>query len=127
MSDHDDYQQFLPNEELENEKIVVDVPVTTGFPEQERIPSGYEPMEVIQLQGITYRRLAGGSIPWWVLISGWIFYGVPILVGLFIAIAADGLLAPLILLAGAIRLIILWRGTAAKLSLKKRKQRYLSH
>ena len=123
MSDHDDYRPFLPNEEMDDEKIVVEVPSNSGFPYQERTPAGYEPMEAIQLRGITYRRLAGGRIPWWVLISGWILYGGLILVSLIPAIAAGGLLALLTLIVGAIPLIILGRGTAAKLSLKKRKRR----
>jgi hypothetical protein len=121
MSKNDDYKQFLPDDELDSEQIVVEVPADPKPPYQERIPSGYDPMGEIYLRGRAFRSLAGGRIPWWVLISGWIIFGGLALLILIPAItsAAFEFLPALVILS--IPLIILWRGTVAKLSIEKHK------
>lgn len=70
MSKNDDYKQFLPDDELDSERLVVDVPADPKPPYQERIPFGFDPMGEAYLHGRAFRSLAGGRISWWVLISG---------------------------------------------------------
>jgi hypothetical protein len=126
MNEHDESKQFFPDDKLDSDRIVVEVPADQKSPYQERIPSGYEPMGEIYLRGRAFRGLAGGRIPWWVLISGWIFFGGLALLIVISAIlplisASFSALLPLIILA--IPLIILWRGTTTKLSIQKQKSR----
>lgn len=134
MNEHDESKQFFPDDKFDSDRIVVEVPADQKSPYQERIPSGYEPMGEIYLRGRAFRGLAGGRIPWWVLISGWIFFGGLALLIVISAIlpaltsASFSALLPLIILAIpliilAIPLIIMWRGTTAKLSIQKQKSR----
>src|ERR687894_768970 len=88
MSENDESKQFLPDDKLDTDRIVVEVPAEQKSPYQERIPSGYEPMGEIYLRGRAFRGLAGGRIPWWVLISGWIVFGGLALLTLITAIAS---------------------------------------
>lgn len=123
MSENDEFKRFLPNEELENERIVYELPSEVEPPYQEKIPSGYDPMSEIYLRGRAFRGLAGGRIPWWVLIAGWILFGglaLSMLISMISSAAFELLPALLIVF---IPVIILWRGTAAKLSLKKHQRR----
>jgi hypothetical protein len=122
MSKNDnDYNQFLPGDNLNSEKIFFEVPADLKFPYQERIPSGYDPMGEIYLRGRASRSLASGRIPWWVLISGWLFFGGLALFTLIPAITLGEFSFLPALAIIAIFFVILGRGTAAKLSIKKRK------
>ncbi len=125
MSRNDEYKEFLPNDELDSERIVAEYSVDPKSPyqDQEKIPSGYDPMGEIYLRGRAFRGLAGGRIRWWVLISGWIIFGGLALVILIpvITSAAFELLPALVIVS--IPLIILGRGTVAKLSTQKPKKR----
>jgi hypothetical protein len=123
MSENDESKQFLPDDKLDTDRIVVEVPAEQKSPYQERIPSGYEPMGEIYLRGRAFRGLAGGRIPWWVLISGWILFGGLALLTLITAIASASFGALPVLIILAIPIIILWRGTTAKLSIEKHKSR----
>ncbi|BAY86937.1 hypothetical protein NIES267_64480 [Calothrix parasitica NIES-267] len=128
---NDEFQKFLPNEGLESPPIVYEVPSEVETPYQEKIPSGYDPMSEIELRGRAYRGLSGGRIPWWVLITGWFIFGfvafaflIPI-VSAFITSGFSTALVMLLpaLLIGCIPLMILWRGTSAKLSNKNKNRR----
>jgi hypothetical protein len=125
MSNNDEYKQFFPDDKLklERERIVVEVPADPKPPYQEKIPSGFDPMSEIYLRGRAFRGLAGGKIPWWVLISGWIMFGGLTLLILIptLTSAAFGLLP--VLAIASIPLVILWRGTVAKFSTEKHKNR----
>ena len=123
MSENDESKQFLPDDKLDTDRIVVEVPAEQRSPYQERIPSGYEPMGEIYLRGRAFRGLAGGRIPWWVLISGWIVFGGLALLTLITAIASASFGALPVLIILAIPIIILWRGTTTKLSIEKHKSR----
>lgn len=123
MSENDELKQFFPDDKLDSERIVVEVPAEQKSPYQERIPSGYDPMGEIYLRGTAFRGLAGGRIPWWVLISGWIMFGGLAMLILISAIASASFSALPALIIVAIPLIILWRGTTAKLSIEKHKSR----
>ena len=123
MNEHDESKQFFPDDKLDSDRIVVEVPAEQKSPYQERLPSGYDPMGEIYLRGTAFRGLAGGRIPWWVLISGWIFFGGSALLIVISAIASASFAALPVLIIVTIPLIILWRGTTAKLSIKKHKNR----
>ena len=123
MADADKDKQFLSDNKLDDDEIFVEVSANPPKPPwQERLPSGYDPMGEIQLRGRAYRGLAGGRIPWWVLISGWIIFGTPVLLILITAIATKNFVLLTVLIIPSILLIILWRGTVAKLSMKKRRR-----
>lgn len=122
MSRNDDYKQFLPNDELDRERIVVEVPANPKPTQQERIPSEYDPMGQIYLQGRVFRGLTGGRIPWWVLISGWIIFGGLFLSILILAIASAAFEFLPVLLFAFIPVMVLWRGTVAKLSIEKHRK-----
>ena len=118
--------KFLPDEEFKREQFVYEVPSEAEPPSQERIPSAYEPMQKIQLDGRAYRGLAGGRTAWWVLITGWFIFGfivfmivIPIVSDLIFSGFSTALIMLLpALLIGCLFLRILWRGTNAKLSAK---------
>ena len=123
MSENDDSKQFFPDDEIGRDRIIVEVPINPKSPYEERVPSGYAPMSEIYLRGRAFRGLAGGRIPWWVLISGWIFFGSLALLILISAITSAGFGALPVLVFVTIPLIILWRGTIAKLSVDKLKNK----
>jgi hypothetical protein len=123
MSNNDEHKQFLPDNKLDSERIVVEVPADPKPSYQEKIPSGYDPMGEIYLRGRAFRGLAGGRIPWWVLISGWIIFGgLALLILIPVITSAAFELLPALVIA-SIPLVILWRGTVAKLSTEKHKSR----
>ncbi|NEQ55267.1 MAG: hypothetical protein F6K11_34975 [Leptolyngbya sp. SIO3F4] len=123
MSDQNEYQQYFPNNQFSRDDLVIDVPTEPRSPYVERIPSGYDPMGEIYLRGRAYRGLAGGRIPWWVLMTGWFTFGALGLT-IFVPLLFDGafeLIPALVLIA--IPLVILWRGTNAKLAISKNKKK----
>ncbi|MCJ8279030.1 MAG: hypothetical protein MJK14_03565 [Rivularia sp. ALOHA_DT_140] len=123
MAQNDEFKKFIPDEGFESSPIVYQVPSETEIPHQERIPSGYDPMSEIELRGRAYRGLSGGRTPWWVLITGWFIFGI-IFFGVFIPtittmVSGDWIILISILpalLIAVVFLVIMWRGTSAKLS-----------
>ncbi len=114
MAKIDKFKQFLPDRK--SDKLSYDVPSRQQLVVPDRIPSGYDPIGQIQLEGRAFSALAGGKIHWWILISGWIFLGIPLLV--IMCLAASPLSwgsIPTILIT-SIPLITLCRGTNAKIS-----------
>jgi hypothetical protein len=123
MSEQNESKSFFSDDELNKDKLFVEIPDQQISPYQDKIPSGYDPMGDIYLRGRAFRGMAGGRIPWWVLISGWIIFGSMNLFILLVAIISQSF-GPLILLAfTAIPLIILSRGTFNKLSSRKHRKR----
>jgi len=110
-------------DKLDPDQIYIEVPTNSNSLYHEKIPSGYDPMGEIYLRGRAYRGLAGGRIPWWVLISGWIIFGGVALLILISAIASLSFEMLPALIFVCIPLIILLRGTLAKRSLEKRHRR----
>lgn len=123
MAENDEFKKFIPDEGFESPPIVYEIPSETEIPHQEKIPSGYDPMSEIELRGRAYRGLSGGRTPWWVLITGWFIFGI-IFFGVLIPtitvmVSGDwiiliGVLPALIIVSAF--LVIMWRGTSAKLS-----------
>ena len=123
MSENDEPKQFFRHDKLDEDRLFVEVPAEQKSPHQERIPSGYDPMGEIYLRGRAYRSLSGGTIPWWVLITSWIIFGLPVLLMLITAIASQSVSLLLLVAFAAIPLLIPWRGTLAKLSSTKPRRR----
>jgi hypothetical protein len=123
MKDKDEREPYLPHRKLDKDRLIVEIPLESKMPYPDRLPSGFDPMQSIGLEGRAFRGLAGGRIPWWVLITGWIIFGGFGLLTLTLAITS-GILSslPLILING-IPIVILWRGTAAKFIVDRRKNK----
>lgn len=122
-SSKDNRNSYFENLESDKGKIIVEIPAEQQLFSQERLPSGFDPMGRIYLTGRAYSGLSGGRIPWWVLISAWIFLGAIFVLILSMAFTSPGfgILFPLFL--ASLTMIITLRGTLAKLSLKKQKRR----
>lgn len=116
-------QPYFPDDRFSKDDLVVDVPSGHRSPYTDRIPSGYDPMGEIYLRGRASRGLAGGRVPWWVLMTGWFMFGVMALAMVFPVLLAGAFEFIPALVFVAIPLVILWRGTNAKLALSKDKKR----
>jgi hypothetical protein len=115
MPEPDDFERFLEDQSIDPAQLFTDVPPPLP-PSVEKAPSGHTPMGQITLEGQAYRSLSGGKMPWWVIISAWIIFGLPCLAITIIA-ATSGDLTLLVMLAfPAIILMVLWRGTQAKIA-----------
>ncbi len=123
MSVDDKYKPFFEDNRSEEDRLFVEVPTKSESPYQEKIPSPYDPMGWIHLEGRMARGFAGGNIPWWVLISGWFLFSCYGAVVMAIVLPSPSFGALPILIILAIFLAILWRGTRAKLSKQKRDRR----
>jgi hypothetical protein len=122
MRENDEHDRYLPEPKAEKDRLFVDVPTETKTPYQDRLPSGYDPMQSISLEGRAYRGLAGGRIPWWILISGWVLFGGFALLTVSLTIASGSFGALPLLFFNGILIAILWRGTAAKISVGRNRR-----
>lgn len=130
MRENDEFKKFLPDKEFESPPIVYEVPSEIEIPHQEKIPLGYDPMSEIQLRGRAYRGLSGGRTSWWVLITGWFIFGI-IFFGVLIPAIATLISGSWIVLVSVLPalllvfvfLVIMWRGTSAKLSARNNQNR----
>jgi hypothetical protein len=123
MSENDKPKEFLDDDEIDRDRLFIEVPTEPKLPDREKIPSPYDFMSEIYLRGRAFRSLAEGRIPWWVIISGWIYFGGLALLILILALASATFELLLDLVFDVIPLIILCRGTIAKLSIKKHKNK----
>ncbi|EAZ89503.1 hypothetical protein [Crocosphaera chwakensis] len=126
MSNNDNHESLFENNDnqIDDDKFSIDIPSQSESPYQDRIPSGYDPMGEIYLRGRAFRGLASGGIPWWILVSGWIIFGgFTLLIIVAVIIAQDFIGLILLFVPGTI-LLILWRGTKAKLRRRKSKRRF---
>lgn len=122
MSKKDEFDDFLPERKPENYSI--EIPAEQRPFENNRIPSGYDPMGEIELRGRVFSGLASGRVRWWVLITGWIIFGSFALVMISVAITSSLVVGLIYLAIAAIPIIVLFRGTIAKLSRRNRRNRY---
>jgi hypothetical protein len=121
-SQNNQFNRYLPDENrLNRDKLSIEVPAEQRPLEYDRVPSGFEPMGEIQLRGRVFRGLASGQTPWWIIISGWLIFGFIAALVLHAVIATSSWGMGLLLVIVLIPLIILARGTVAKLSTGKGK------
>ncbi|MEL6455950.1 MAG: hypothetical protein AAFQ40_14690 [Cyanobacteria bacterium J06623_5] len=116
MSESDEFRKYLVADEPLPPKLFTEEP-TPLPPPVEKAPSGLAPMSRIELEGRAYRGIAGGNIPWWVLISGAAVLLLPVLALMLVMAYAGWLLFSLPLLA--VPGMIIWRGVSAKLAAQK--------
>ncbi|WP_414577759.1 hypothetical protein [Anabaena sp. CCY 9402-a] len=106
-------------------KIRIEIPAHIEPTDQEKITSS-----TIHLRGRAMRTMSSGRVRWWVLIAGWILFGASfsLLLNIFIPsmfflISFSLILFFLVIIPysiiGAIPVLIVWRGTLAKLSAKQ--------
>ncbi len=118
MTSPNEFQDYLGGNSSTASPLFVEIPPPLP-PVIEKTPTGFSPMERIELEGQAYRGLASGHIPWWVMISGWVIFGLPCVAALIMAVVMGelgilGVVAPFIVIFW-----IMWRGTQAKLAYDK--------
>ncbi len=118
MRDNDDQNTYLPHRNSDKDRRIVEIPIESRMPYPDRLPSGYDPVQSIGLEGRAFRGLSGGIIPWWILITGCVIFGGFALLTLGLAISSGFLSNLPLLLLNSLPIIILWRGTAAKISVQ---------
>jgi hypothetical protein len=124
MSNNDESDNYFgQSSNFDSDKIKVEIPALREPMYQQKIPSGYDPMGEIYLRGRAMRNLSSGTMPWWVLISGWVLFGGLFFLVLGIAISSISLALILPLIICGVPVLIVLRGTLAKLSTKKRSRR----
>jgi hypothetical protein len=114
---------YLPPRKSEKDRFILEIPLESKMPKPDRLPSGFDPIQSIGLEGRAFRGLAGGRMPWWVLITGWIIFGGFALLSLSLAITSGFLSSLPLLLINIIPILILWRGTAAKFTANRYKKK----
>jgi hypothetical protein len=122
MTQEDESNGFLPENKLDEDKLSIEIPAQQMPIHPDRIPSGYDPMGEIQLRGQASRRLAGGQVPGWVLLTSWIIFGSFALIMTYVAITSSSFVAWMTLAIALIPLFILWKGTKAKASNRRRRR-----
>jgi hypothetical protein len=123
MRNNDKHDPYLPPRKSDKDRFIVEIPLESKMPKPDRLPSGFDPIQSIGLEGRAFRGLAGGRIPWWVLITGWIIFGSFALLTLSLAITSGVISSLLILFINGIPIVILWRGTAAKFTVDRHKNK----
>lgn len=123
MRDNDDKYSYLPHRDSDKDRLIVEIPAESKMPYPDRLPSGFDPVQSIGLEGRAFRGLSGGRIPWWILMTGWVFFGSFSLLTLSLVITSGFLASLPLLLINSLPMIILWRGTAAKISNRRIKNR----
>ena len=114
----EDVNQFLPDDSTTPDKLSIEIPAESQPYVPEQLPSGFDPMGEIQLRGRAYRGLAAGQMPWWILISGWVLFGFFAAIILHAAITTPSLALWILVVFMLLVLVILGRGTLAKLGNK---------
>lgn len=117
MSDRNEFQSFLEQEENPSNlsrEVFTEIPPPLP-PRIDKALTGFSPMEQIELEGQVYRGFASGQIPWWLILSGWVVFGLIYLsVALVLMTSGDLTLLPMFVFS-AIPLWIMWRGTRARM------------
>lgn len=104
-----DFQQLRPQD------LVVEVSTTPMYMELERIPSGFNPVGKIYVEGRLFRNLASGDAHWWLMIAAWGTVGTNVIVSVLAMLLAGESMALLPLIITIIPLMPLVRGTTTKL------------
>jgi len=114
MNEPEQPDYLPPDESVDPNQLFVEVPTHASPVPHDRIPSGYEPMGEIELRGRMASGLAGGRVPWWVLITGWVIFGGAAFLLLHVALTLSSFTAWFGVAIALLPLIALGRGTFAK-------------
>ncbi|WP_404790439.1 hypothetical protein [Altericista sp. CCNU0014] len=123
MRDNEEYDPYLPPKRSDKDRFIVEIPLESKTPNPDRLPSGFDLIQSIGLEGRAFRGIAGGRIPWWILITGWVIFGGFALLTLSLSITSGVLSSLPFLLINGIPIVILWRGTAAKFTVDRHKSK----
>lgn len=123
MKNNGNRNPYFSKDNSDEDKIFVEIPAEQRPVDYERLPSGFDPMGEIYLRGRAYRGISGGKTPWWVLISAWIIFGGIFCLCLSAAFLSPGLGIIFPLFLSGIFVLIVLRGTLAKLSHRKHRRR----
>jgi hypothetical protein len=121
MDRGDTSSRFLPDDNRDADRIVVEIPSTSTSFSAERLPSPLDPMGEIYLRGRMFRGISGGRIPWWVLISSWVILGGFALA--FFAVTILGGYSIFSFIVPFFIFFVLIKGTIAKISATKARRR----
>lgn len=114
-----EFRKFLVDPDAIEPRHFTEVPLTPPVVVS-KAPSGYTPMSQVYLEGQAYSRTASGTAPWWVLISGaLVFVGSSMII---VLATGDFILILTSLPFLALIVMIVWRGTRAKLIAQKQKE-----
>lgn len=114
-SQHSSQPSYFPEESKE---YIVEIPAQAKYLHKDKNPSGFDPIESIQLEGLAYRHVSSGKTPVWVTLTLWFLLGMP-LFAIVIPLLGEGFLVALpYLLIGIAISTITWRGVKAKLNSK---------
>ncbi len=116
----EDLNRFLPEDSTTPDQLSIEIPADSNPYVPEQLPSGFDPMGEIELRGRAYRGLAAGQMPWWILIAGWVIFGFFAAILLHAAITSPSLTLWILLVFMLLVLLILGRGTLAKLQNQSR-------
>lgn len=119
---NDDNQHFFSDYNKPQDKLLVDIPASVGTTDVKPIPSAYDPIGEIYAQGRAMRGMSSTGMPWWLLLTSWVFLGSLFLWLLSVAIFSSPAALPSLLFV-TMPLLIVIRATFAKLSNKKRRRR----
>lgn len=123
MSNNKDNQDLFSDYRKPEDKVSVDIPAEQSSTYVEKIPSAYNPVGEIYSEGRAMRGMSTGAMPLWVLLTGWALFGGFFFLLLGVAISSSSLFFLPSLLLALIPLLIVIRGTKAKLSNKKSRRR----
>ena len=123
MSNNKDNQDFFSNYRKPEDKLSVDIPAEQSFTYVDKIPSAYDPVGEIYSEGRAMRGLSTGAMPIWVLLTGWALFGGFFFLLLGVGISSSSFAVLPSLLLASIPLLIVIRGTKAKLFNKKSRRR----
>ncbi|AFY82455.1 hypothetical protein [Oscillatoria acuminata] len=119
MSETEDNEKFFTDDDFSKGKLFIDIPSNSPSPYIERIPYAFDPMEEILARGMAFRGLSGGNGPGIILIFSWIIFGaIPLMLLILIIALGDYSLVPTFLVS-TLFIVILVRGTKAKLSRRR--------
>lgn len=88
MSDREDQNSFFETPSKDDKRFV-EIPSDVPSPYAEPLPSGFDPMGHIHLQGRAYDSISGGRMPWWITIATWVVFGLPALFMLGLGLVED--------------------------------------
>ncbi|BAZ10846.1 hypothetical protein NIES4071_26700 [Calothrix sp. NIES-4071] len=122
MSNNNDNQDFFSDYNKPEDKLLVDIPASRKPTEVEQTHKAYDPVGEMYAQGRAMRGMSSTGMSWSVLLTSWVFLGGLFLWLLSVAIFSSPAALPSLLIV-TMPLLIVIRGTFAKLSNKKRRRR----
>lgn len=117
MSENNPHRQFLPEDNLDRDRIVIDVPPAPAFTYIECVPKRSDAMGRIYLTNdISHQRITGGQIPRGMLVIAWYIVGLLLFVKLLPRLPAIVVVVLFLVVVVLAPLLILWQEKGTKRS-----------